>query len=882
MKNFALLLFIIFSWISASAQGPGGVSTNLSLWLKADNASSITGNPVQSWTSSGGSASGYSVSQSVVSKQPTVINGATNASKFNYNPRIKFTSTSASNYNVLSNNSNSPDLLGSNGTAIVVTTNELGTVFTYSSAGRYQLKPNFRFQTGNSGTGYTFDWTAPTEYSTTSAFMPVSYGCAANMSLRKNSLQQNTANNSNLTLYFPAVVPGIFLGANNTGEASNASIAEIILFDAKPSGVEMDRVETYLALKYGITRGGNTGLNNIYNYIASNATTVVWDKTTNAGFNFDIAGIGRDDNGSLNQKQSISVNNGEALTISLGSVAIPSENSSNAALFASDNSFLVWGNNGLAKTFTAAASKPNGIQERLTRVWKTQTTNFNQLISMGFETAQITGLGVIGTLCVLADDDGNFSDATVLAACSAINPSGNRVEFTGLSLPLGKPYITLARVIVPAVISNNGPICPGATLVLNAQPITGATYSWAGPNSFASSQAIDSIVNAPIAAAGGYSVIINNNGCLTTLNTNAAITASQLASVSISQTIGTNPTCAGALVGFTATAVNGGVGPGFQWKVNGVNVGTGPTFSTTNLAQNDAVTVQLSSTALCVATPIVTSPVVLMAIQTAVLPAVSIVSDVLSACSGSPVNFSATVVNGGTSPSFVWKINGITKITNGPTFSSTSLSNLDAVSVELISSEACAVPNAVQSGTIAIQVVPQPLAAFSYSPQQPNETDPLVSFSNQSVNETNWIWDFDDGGATSNIENPSHSFSTVGDYTVSLIVQNGACADTLTETISVLPFTSYFIPNSFTPNGDGLNEKFGIRGTGIETADFELAIYNRWGELIFKSNELTKQWDGKMTTGIPAQDGVYVYALRLRLKNKQEIIKTNGNLSLYR
>ncbi|MBL0046897.1 MAG: gliding motility-associated C-terminal domain-containing protein [Bacteroidetes bacterium] len=882
MKHFATLLFVILLWINSSAQGPGGVINNLTLWLKADNASSLTGNPVQSWTSSGGSASGYSVSQTVVSKQPAVINGATNSSKFNFNPRIKFTSTSASNYNVLSNNSSSPDLLGSNGTAIVVTTNELGTVFTYSAAGRYQLKPNFRFQTGNSGTGYTFDWTAPTEYSTSSAFMPVSYGCAANMSLRKNSLQQNTANNSNLSLYYPAVLPGIFLGANNTVEASNASIAEIILFDAKPSGVEMDRVETYLALKYGITRGGNTGLNNIYNYIASNATTVVWDKTANAGFNFDIAGIGRDDNGSLNQKQSVSVNNGEALTIALGNAAIPSENNTNSALFATDNSFLVWGNNGLAKTFNIASSKPNGIQERLTRVWKTQATNFNQVISMGFETSQITGLGVIGTLCVLADDDGNFSDASVLAACLAINPSGSRVEFSGINLPAGKPYLTLARVIVPTVISNNGPICPGATLVLNAQSITGATYNWTGPNSFASINAVDSIVNALVVAAGGYSVTINNNGCLTTLNTSAAITASQLASVSISQTTGTNPTCAGALVGFTAIAVNGGIAPTFQWKVNGVNVGTGPTFSTTSLAQNDAVTVELSSTALCVATPIVNSSALLMSIQPPVLPAVSIVSNVTSTCSGAPVSFTATAVNAGSTPSFVWKINGISKATAGPTFSSTNLSNADVVTVELVSSEACAAPATVLSNTIQILVTPQPIAAFSYSPLQPNETDPLVSFTNQSLNETSWHWDFDDAGSSSILENPSYTFSGVGNYQVSLIAQNGLCADTLSETITVIPFTAYFIPNSFTPNGDGINEVFGISGTGIDSVDFEMAIYNRWGELVFQSNEYTKKWAGKTTSGYPAPEGIYVYRFRLRLKNKLELIKSNGSLILYR
>src|SRR5689334_9765261 len=105
-----------FSGLGAVAQSPGGVSSNLTLWLKADNAASVTGSPVQSWTTSGGSATGYKVSQATAANRPTLVSGAANNIKYNYNPSIKF---NASAFTKLYNTAITPDLLGNNGTAIV-------------------------------------------------------------------------------------------------------------------------------------------------------------------------------------------------------------------------------------------------------------------------------------------------------------------------------------------------------------------------------------------------------------------------------------------------------------------------------------------------------------------------------------------------------------------------------------------------------------------------------------------------------------------------------------------------------------------------------------------------------------------------------------------
>ncbi|UOK41304.1 MULTISPECIES: PKD-like domain-containing protein [Flavobacterium] len=509
--------------LTSFSQSPGGVSANLTLWLKADNPATITGSPVQAWSTSGGSAAGYSVTQGTVANRPTLINGATNYTKYNYNPNIKFTSGSSTR---LFKTGGSPDLLGNNGTAIIVTTQAGITGFSFYSGttGRYQLKPDFRFQTGLSGTGYTFDWGAPTEYSTTSAAMIASYGCASNAALRKNSVQVTTPNNT-ATLYNPSITTGLYLGANNTSEYCNSSIAEVILFNAKPTIADMDRIESYLAIKYGITRGGNTNTAGTYNYIASDGITILWSKVLNTGFNNDIAVIGRDDNSGLAQKQSISVNNGEALTISLGNGAIPTENATNSAAFSSNLSFLAWGNNGLTKAFNTGASKPTGVLERLNRIWKTNATNFSQQTTFGFENAQITGLGTTGNLCLLFDEDGtDFSNAVVVAACSAVN-TGTRTEFRGINIPAGKPYFTLARMVTPTLITNNGPICEGTTLNLTAETMTpSTTYSWTGPNGFTSTDQNPSIPSITAAGSGTYSVTITTSTCTTVLSTPVTVT----------------------------------------------------------------------------------------------------------------------------------------------------------------------------------------------------------------------------------------------------------------------------------------------------------------------------------------------------------------------
>src|SRR5687768_348104 len=151
----------------------------------------------------------------------------------------------------------------------------------------------------------------------------------------------------------------------------------------------------------------------------------------------------------------------------------------------------------------------------------------------------------------------------------------------------------------------------------------------------------------------------------------------------------TTSICDGASVTFTATPVNGGTNPSYQWQVNGVDAGTdSPTFTTTTLQDGDVVTVIMTSDLACVSTPTAESNEIDIT-STSVDPAVSIVASTTLICDGASVTFTATPVNGGTNPSYQWQVNGVDAGTDSPTFTTTTLQDGDVVTVIMTSDLAC-------------------------------------------------------------------------------------------------------------------------------------------------------------------------------------------------
>ena len=177
-----------------------------------------------------------------------------------------------------------------------------------------------------------------------------------------------------------------------------------------------------------------------------------------------------------------------------------------------------------------------------------------------------------------------------------------------------------------------------------------------------------------------------------------------------------------------------------------------------------------------------------------------------------------------------------------------------------------------------LTVNPQSVAAFLTDNNEPSILYPTVSFYNKSKDASNYLWDFGDGETSTEI-NPVHTYAAKGLYRASLQTNNTfGCSDTVSDIIAVVPEFTYFIPNAFTPNGDGENDIF--NGKGLEIKQFSMSIFNRWGELIFATENLDEGWDGSSKKdGSIVEDAVYVYQIEIK-DFKNRLHSFNGAVAL--
>ena len=139
-------------------------------------------------------------------------------------------------------------------------------------------------------------------------------------------------------------------------------------------------------------------------------------------------------------------------------------------------------------------------------------------------------------------------------------------------------------------------------------------------------------------------------------------------------------------------------------------------------------------------------------------------------------------------------------------------------------------------------------------------------------------WNFGDG-ATDTVFQPSHTYGNLGSYTVTLIVTDGVCPDTVTVVIEVFGESSIIIPNVFTPNGDGSNDFFSVFGENLVEVKGE--IFNRWGQKMFAWDNVNGKWDGRTLSGNEVPDGTYFYIIEAKGVDGKEYFE-KGTLSLIR
>lgn len=175
---------------------------------------------------------------------------------------------------------------------------------------------------------------------------------------------------------------------------------------------------------------------------------------------------------------------------------------------------------------------------------------------------------------------------------------------------------------------------------------------------------------------------------------------------------------------------------------------------------------------------------------------------------------------------------------------------------------------------------PVPVADFSTDPEITAIVAPDIKFTDLSVGATIWSWSFGDGDS-SDVSSPIHTYRDTGTYYVYLHVENDyGCFDDAFHRVILNPLPTIYVPSAFTPDDDGINDVWMPKGSDIY--DYELKVYNRWGVLMFYTNDPFQGWDGLSPKGVKeAVQDVYVYTIYFR----DEAMKQNriaGNLTLIR
>ncbi|MEJ7625260.1 MAG: PKD domain-containing protein [Ferruginibacter sp.] len=182
------------------------------------------------------------------------------------------------------------------------------------------------------------------------------------------------------------------------------------------------------------------------------------------------------------------------------------------------------------------------------------------------------------------------------------------------------------------------------------------------------------------------------------------------------------------------------------------------------------------------------------------------------------------------------------------------------------------------SAYFTIRVVDKPIALFTWGPNPPQENKP-VQFTNQSTGANRYLWFFGDGDSSIEV-NPVHEYNETGNFDVDLIAYNDAgCSDTASLVVNTIIVPLLDVPNAFTPGKFGVNGFISVRGFGIGKMDFK--IYNRWGQLMYQSqNRKQRGWDGLYKGQLQPMD-VYTYTLDVEFTDGQKLRKT-GDITLLR
>ena len=389
-----------------------------------------------------------------------------------------------------------------------------------------------------------------------------------------------------------------------------------------------------------------------------------------------------------------------------------------------------------------------------------------------------------------------------------------------------------------------GAICAGAIVTFTASAIEGGPspiFQWKknGNNTGTNS---DTYITSALADGDTIScVMISSAQCAIPANALSNdifidITTGIAPSVSIVSGSG-NSICSGAIVTFNATPSDAGATPSYQWKKNGINVGTNSTsYTTSSIVNGDIITCEITSSESCAVPLNATSNSITMTVMPNVVPSVNInASPGINVCAGTSVSFTANALNGGSSPSFLWKINGINVGSNSNIYSSNQLVNGDQVSCFITSNETCVSPTGVTSNVIVMNVSPIVTPSVNISANSMT----FCSNSNSIFTATpinggqTPVYQWEKNGTIVGTNSNTYSDNSLQDNDViqcimtsnsTCIAGNTATSNQITITITPLPVFDSFSPTAaftglgITLNGNNLLSVISVSFNGVQAS----------------------------------------------------------------
>jgi gliding motility-associated-like protein len=415
----------------------------------------------------------------------------------------------------------------------------------------------------------------------------------------------------------------------------------------------------------------------------------------------------------------------------------------------------------------------------------------------------------------------------------------------------------------PSVSVSAPSICSGDIAIITANPMpAGGTFNWTAAPSVAG-QTTQIVNDSPIANTN-YNVTYNLNGCSANGGAILLVKPKPLANIT-----GNREVCEGETLMLSGAPNNAT----YSWS--GPNTFTAATknIMINNVTANIAGTYSFTATINgCSATK---DTLVIVNVLNSDFSA-----NILSGCVPLSVDFTNSTVG---SANCGWDFGDGTLLTDcGPLTHVFNTAGTFTVSLVTTNTKGC-VDQEIKTQYIVVEPIPD--ARFNLNKTELSDDNPKVLTINKSTGAVDYSWTVN-GTQVSTQDSPDLTIDFKGELKAIVglyAYSQSSCVDSVFKVVGLIEDVIFYVPNSFTPDGNSVNNVFlPILSSGIDTETYVLRVYNRWGEVLFESKDVNIGWDGTYSNNLLTQSGIYTYEVQFLLKATDERIRKNGFINLQR